>query len=153
MALRLAHEIRRYVLQLLQDYGNVNNKRKNIRAATSQLMISKTTAFLQMIVSFFRKKEIQWYEPEDPTPREQCPCCDYISLPERGNFLICPICFWEDDGQDLDELDVESGPNHYTSLRQGRNNFKEFGACEFSMKQYVLSEEDRNGYTHRPRDA
>ncbi len=40
-----------------------------------------------------------WYEPADPTPRHQCPCCDYISLPERGNYLICRICFWEDDGR------------------------------------------------------
>ncbi|TYC53225.1 hypothetical protein FMN52_19090 [Marinobacter sp. BW6] len=103
------------------------------------------------VVSIFRKKEIQWYEPEDPTPREQCPCCDYISLAERGNFLICPICYWEDDGQDVDELDVESGPNHYITLRQARNNFGEFGACEIEMKKYVLPEKERGNYQHKPR--
>ena len=51
-----------------------------------------------------------WYEPDDPAPREICPCCDYLSLPERGNDLICPICFWEDDGGDVDALDRRSGP-------------------------------------------
>jgi hypothetical protein len=101
--------------------------------------------------NLFTKKEIQWYEPEDPTPREQCPCCDYISLPERGNFLICPICFWEDDGKDIDELDVESGPNHYITLRQGRENFRAFGACERKMLKHVLPVEERKNYEHKPR--
>ena len=103
------------------------------------------------IVSIFKNKKIEWYEPEDPTPREQCPCCDYISLPERGNFLICPICFWEDDGQDIDELDTESGPNHYITLRQGRDNFNELGACELKMKEHVLPESERRNFEHKPR--
>ncbi|TVP14422.1 hypothetical protein AYI87_10885 [Shewanella sp. KCT] len=94
---------------------------------------------------------MEWYEPEDPTPREQCHCCDYISLAERGNFLICPICFWEDDGQDIDELDIESGPNQYITLRQGRNNFKEFGACELTIKEHVLPESERKSFECKPR--
>ncbi|MGJ8639852.1 MAG: CPCC family cysteine-rich protein [Opitutaceae bacterium] len=94
-----------------------------------------------------------WYEPEDPTPREQCPCCDYISLPERGNYLICKVCFWEDDGQDIDELDVGSGPNHGITLREGRMNFKEFGACEKKMLPHVVSKEERKEYAYRPRDT
>lgn len=104
------------------------------------------------IKNIFKKKEIEWYEPEDPTPREQCPCCDYISLPERENFLICPICYWEDDGQDIDELDIESGPNHYITLRQGRANFKEFGACEKEMLEHVLSIEERKHFEFKQRD-
>lgn len=94
---------------------------------------------------------MKWYEPEDSTPREQCPCCDYISLPERGNYLICPICFWEDDGQDIDELDVSSGPNHGITLRQGRTNFVEFGACEKEMVKHVISAEERKGFKRKIR--
>ncbi|MCJ8330079.1 MAG: hypothetical protein HRT89_12440 [Lentisphaeria bacterium] len=106
---------------------------------------------LNKILNLFRKKEPQWYEPDDPTPREQCPCCDYISLPERGNYLICRLCFWEDDGQDIDELDEESGPNHGITLREGRTNFNIFGACEEKMVQYVVSIEERSQYEHKPR--
>ena len=95
--------------------------------------------------------QVTWYEPEDPTPREQCPCCDYASLPERGNYLICPVCFWEDDGQDVDALDLESGPNHGISLREGRKNFKEFGACERGMLEHVVSMEERKQYEFKPR--
>lgn len=97
-------------------------------------------------------KQIEWYAPDDPTPREQCPCCDYISLAERGNYLICSICFWEDDGQDVDELDMGSGPNHGITLREGRENFKSFGSCEREMLEHVLPESKRTGYEFKPRD-
>ena len=29
-----------------------------------------------------------------------CPCCGFLTLPSRGGYDICPVCFWEDDGQD-----------------------------------------------------
>ena len=94
--------------------------------------------------------DLSWYEPDDPTPREQCPCCDYISLPERFNYLICPICFWEDDGIDVDHLDSASGPNHMT-LREGRSNFLAFGACDKRMLKNVLPVPERTAFEHRPR--
>jgi len=93
----------------------------------------------------------QWYAPADPTPRHQCPCCDYVSLPERGNYLICKVCFWEDDGQDLDRLDEESGPNHGLTLRQGRLNFEKVGACDPKMLKYVLPIAERKRYVRKPR--
>jgi hypothetical protein len=102
-----------------------------------------------------KKKRAQqpiWYAPADPTPRFQCPCCDYITLPERGNYLICSVCFWEDDGQDVDALDDPSGPNHGITLRQGRANFNQFGACEEAMVKNVVPGEERQRFGHRPRN-
>ncbi len=87
----------------------------------------------------------KWYKPKDSTPKNQCPCCDYISLPERGSYLICPICFWEDDGIDVDELDAHSGPNHMT-LREGRDNFIKYGACDLKMVKNVISEKKRRKF-------
>jgi hypothetical protein len=92
-----------------------------------------------------------WYEPEDSTPKHQCPCCDYITLPERNNYLICPVCFWEYDGQDIDQPDMPSGPNHGITLREGRANFITFGACESSMKKNVCSDSERSQYGYYPR--
>ena len=67
-----------------------------------------------------------------------CPCCGYRTLDERGGFDICPVCFWEDDGQD--DADVSTyrsfGPNH-VSLAQARENYKRIGACEERCLQYV----------------
>ncbi|SFM68316.1 CPCC family cysteine-rich protein [Marinobacter zhejiangensis] len=90
--------------------------------------------------------DLQWEGPVVPEPRVQCPCCDYISLAERGSYQICPVCFWEDDGQDVDELDAPSGPNHGLTLRQGRRNFHDFGAYESDMAKYVLLPEQRSRF-------
>lgn len=64
----------------------------------------------------------------------RCPCCGSKTLPERGGFDICPVCFWEDDGQDDQDADVvRGGPNGAISLTQARLNYKGFGACERRM--------------------
>ena len=94
-----------------------------------------------------------WYEPKDRTPRHPCPCCDYVSLPERGMDLICPLCFWEDDAFLTDQdLDSRSTPNHMT-LRQARENFRLFGACDKAMLDHVLPAETRQLYEYRPRTS
>lgn len=53
-----------------------------------------------------------------------CPCCFMPTLEERAGYEICPICFWEDDGQDSDDAEtVRGGPNGDYSLREARDNF------------------------------
>ncbi|GGK46377.1 membrane protein [Planomonospora parontospora subsp. parontospora] len=67
-----------------------------------------------------------------------CPCCGYVTLDERGGFEICPVCFWEDDGQDDPDADVVlGGPNGRLSLTQARRNFLTSGACEEAMRDHV----------------
>jgi hypothetical protein len=52
-----------------------------------------------------------------------CPCCGRMTLGERGCYEICPVCWWEDDGQDNPEADVAwGGPNSDLSLTQARVN-------------------------------
>lgn len=47
------------------------------------------------------------------------------TLLERRGWEICPICFWEDDGQDTDDANVvRGGPNHDYSLIEARKNFE-----------------------------
>ena len=61
----------------------------------------------------------------------RCPCCGCKTLGERGGYEICPVCFWEDDGQDdADADEVRGGPNGDLSLAQARANFRAFAACE-----------------------
>lgn len=60
-----------------------------------------------------------------------CPCCSSITLDERAGYEICPVCFWEDDGQDDHDADeVRGGPNGALSLAEARRNYADFGACE-----------------------
>jgi hypothetical protein len=68
-------------------------------------------------------------EPEQPDKTYRCPCCKFKTLHGRSHYEICPVCFWEDDGQDEhDAEEVRGGPNHDLSLRQAQLNFKNFGA-------------------------
>jgi hypothetical protein len=54
------------------------------------------------------------------------------------------------DGQDVDQLDEHSGPNHIT-LREGRANFERFGACDEKMVPNVCSPEERVKFERRSR--
>jgi hypothetical protein len=74
-------------------------------------------------------------EPRDGF-RYACPCCAYLTLEERGGFEICPVCFWEDDGQDDRDADVVRGPNGSLSLAQGLN-FQTFGACDPKSLEHI----------------
>jgi hypothetical protein len=80
-------------------------------------------------------------------PEFQCPCCDYFSLKQRGQYDICKVCFWEDDGLDLDKLDEISGPNHMP-LREARRNFVTFGACDQKMLKNVIPKDRRGLYAY-----
>lgn len=68
----------------------------------------------------------------------KCPCCGYYTFDyePNGSYGICPVCFWEDDLIALDDPTFVGGANR-VSLQQARLNYKEFGACEKEMLQYV----------------
>lgn len=75
-----------------------------------------------------------------------CPCCGFATLREAGCYEICPLCFWEDDGQDdPDAAENHGGPN-YVSLVEARINFIKFGASDIKNKEHVRrpSAEDIN---------
>jgi hypothetical protein len=60
-----------------------------------------------------------------------CPCCGFLTLDARGGDDICPVCFWEDDGQDNHDADeVRGGPNSALSLSEARENYRRLGASD-----------------------
>ncbi len=68
-------------------------------------------------------KEKKWPKYHD---RFLCPCCYMPTLKERAGYDICPICFWEDDGQDTDDAEIVRGGSNYDySLKEARNNFEQ----------------------------
>lgn len=82
--------------------------------------------------------------PEIPEPPElvgkyPCPCCGYITFPvpkEEALAYICPVCFWENDVFDPGE-DDPSDENEGMTLRQGRENFRQYGAVRPDLVQHV----------------
>src|SRR6266496_3736756 len=74
----------------------------------------------------------------EPGVRFACPCCRYLTLDERGGYEICPVCLWEDDGQDdQDAARVRGGSNGFLSLDEARRNYVAFGACDDKSRQHV----------------
>lgn len=68
--------------------------------------------------------------PEEPTGIYPCPCCGYLTFPapkEEAIACICPVCFWENDVFDPGE-DDPSDENRGLTLRQGRENYRRWGA-------------------------
>ena len=63
--------------------------------------------------------------------RWPCPCCGYLTLREEppDTFAICPVCFWEDSGLQLQDPDYSGGANA-VSLNEARANFRLFGSSE-----------------------
>ena len=73
-----------------------------------------------------------------------CPCCGFKTLTGRGQYEICSVCFWEDDGQDDPQADeVWGGPNYELSLTTARENFKRIGASSERVLKHV-----RKPYEH-----
>lgn len=69
-----------------------------------------------------------------------CPCCGFKTLSERGGFEVCEVCYWEDDGQDDRDADVErGGANGLLSLSQARKNYQDYGACDKDALYFVRS--------------
>lgn len=60
-----------------------------------------------------------------------CPCCGYKTLEDEHEYDICPICFWEDDLFQFQNVDL-LGANP-VSLREVQQNFIKSGACEINM--------------------
>ncbi|WP_080662722.1 CPCC family cysteine-rich protein [Sinorhizobium meliloti] len=62
---------------------------------------------------------------------DYCPCCKHRTLSARAEHEVCPVCFWEDDGQDdADADEVRGGPNGHLSLSAARANYAAFGASD-----------------------
>jgi hypothetical protein len=68
------------------------------------------------------------------TQKYPCPCCGYRTLAQRGDYDICPVCFWEDTGSN--DPARYSDPNHLT-LAEGRRNFQTLGACDEASLRFV----------------
>jgi len=80
----------------------------------------------------------------------QCPCCDFFTLEAWGEYDICPICRWEDDGSDLDRPDEVSSPNRIT-LREGRHNFRQYGVSDRARLPHALPRMEWSQYERQER--
>jgi hypothetical protein len=70
--------------------------------------------------------------------RYRCPCCGYRTLDAPGAFELCPVCWWEDDGQeDADAEEVRLTVNGQLSLNEARAFYASYGAAHPRFLPYV----------------
>jgi len=70
--------------------------------------------------------------------RFRCPCCGYKTLETPGALALCPVCWWEDDGQeDEDAGEIRLTVNGELSLAAARTHFAECGAAHPRFLPYV----------------
>lgn len=68
----------------------------------------------------------------------RCPCCGYKTLEAPAALALCPVCWWEDDGQeDADASDVRLTVNGQLSLAEARGHYAQFGAAHPRFLPYV----------------
>ncbi|QSB04193.1 CPCC family cysteine-rich protein [Natronoglycomyces albus] len=56
-----------------------------------------------------------------------CPCCGYVVHDDVGSYMICPVCWWEDDLIQLRWPTLRGGANK-PSLVEVRKNYRSSGA-------------------------
>jgi hypothetical protein len=64
----------------------------------------------------------------------QCACCGFFTIKEIKE--TCPVCFWEEDFYQQENIDDDSGPN-LISLRNARLNFLKFRVIDLKYKEFV----------------
>jgi Cysteine-rich CPCC len=75
-----------------------------------------------------------------PSRSVRCLCCGHRTLSAPGVFDLCPVCWWQDDGQDESDADVvRGGANGLLSLTAARANFLACGACDRNFMGRVRS--------------
>jgi hypothetical protein len=105
-----------------------------IESRPDRVMVSLHGRRRAGVVSLHRSEDATW----NFAFVSACPCCKYLTLHERGRHEICPVCFWEDDGQDDVDADVDrGGPNRALSLSQARQNYQAFGVSDRSFLHHV----------------
>ena len=72
----------------------------------------------------------------------RCPCCGYKTLATAGALALCPVCWWEDDGQeDADASEVRLTVNGDLSLDEARGHYARCGAAHPRFLAYVRKAE------------
>lgn len=63
--------------------------------------------------------------------RLPCPCCAY--QPASGSFIICAVCWWEDDPIQLEDPGYAGGANE-RNLNQARESYRLTGVSDPKCK-------------------
>ena len=79
----------------------------------------------------------------DSRPHRKCDCCGFNTMSaDIGEYDICPVCFWQDDGSGFLDVDEPSSANMGITLGRARENYRMFGAFHRSHVDNVRPPKD-----------
>ncbi|MCK7556919.1 hypothetical protein MKQ70_18625 [Chitinophaga sedimenti] len=105
----------------LADEATLSEERDAINYLRAQLLPVRND-YIEKKLSALQQQEIEI--DGEPSLYEPCCCCGYRTIAHRLQLEICPVCFWEDDGDCLPERFSEENA---MTLEEGMRNFKEWG--------------------------
>lgn len=76
----------------------------------------------------------------NPQIYNRCFCCGYLTIKTRGEYDICPVCFWEDDGSEDTERFSQANK---MKLSEGISNFKKYGYSNPAFRDNVTIEKNK----------
>lgn len=68
--------------------------------------------------------------------KNYCCCCGYLTIVRRGDYEICPICFWEDDLTQL-QFPQKAGGANKVSLVDAQKNYERIGVSDERLSKHV----------------
>jgi|GEM_PF-1862473 hypothetical protein len=97
-----------------------------LRSIIAAELDEKSNAELAGLYSSYTDKTAELFDADNVSDEElcPCPCCGNRTLPERGQYFICPVCDWEDDGPDCDHFSYCNG----MTLGKAQENFRSKGS-------------------------
>jgi hypothetical protein len=100
-------------------------------------ILSMSLVFSPILIcrDFYQKKTGKTVEVKGKIRKlYPCLCCGYKTLTSLGEYNICKVCFWEDDG--CDDPNSYSGPNKMTLL-EAQQNFEKIGVNSHDLLDYL----------------
>jgi hypothetical protein len=116
-------------LNLIKDYESIDYEDKKYDSLILEYLISSYKGILNSyILNKLHQININCLEIIGLEENlRSCPCCAYKTLDSNGEYDVCKVCFWEDDGNN-DPL-IYSNVNKIT-LGDAQSNFIEIGAYD-----------------------
>lgn len=74
-------------------------------------------------------------EPRRPASTP-CPCCGHVTLTDPGEYDLCPVCFWEDDPEQLRWPNSTDGANG-VGLIESQHEYARTGSMHLDYRRKV----------------
>ncbi len=113
------------------------------------VMIAMRASLLGTINSFLTEElgqlghEVAVEVVGEVEPLAACPICDYRTLGRHGEYEICAVCYWEDDGGPAEPDSQRHSPANRMSPAEAHANYQRFGAVEAPALQHVRPDRKR----------